>query len=59
MDLVDGKVCTLICLSIGTLKTSNFPYVPNGKLMILGVPISTLGRVSIMCLFSSRLQSEV
>ena len=26
-------------LSIGTPKTINFPFVPNGKLMVLGVPI--------------------
>ena len=31
--------CTLKCLSIGTLKTIDFPFVPNGKLMVLGVPI--------------------
>ena len=30
---------TLMCLNIGTPKTINFPFVPNGKLMILGVPI--------------------
>ena len=30
---------TLKCLSIGTLKIINFPFVPNGKLMVLGVPI--------------------
>ena len=29
----------LKCLSIGTPKTINFPFVPNGKLMVLGVPI--------------------
>ena len=29
----------LKCLNIGTPKTINFPFVPNGKLMILGVPI--------------------
>ena len=26
-------------LSIGTPKSMNFPFVPNGKLMVLGVPI--------------------
>ena len=31
--------CTLKCLSIGTPKTINFPFVPNGKLMVLDVPI--------------------
>ena len=32
-------LCTMKCLSIGTPKTINFPFVPNGKLMVLGVPI--------------------
>ena len=30
---------TLKCLSIGTPKIINFPFVSNGKLMFLGVPI--------------------
>ena len=30
---------TLKCLSIGTLKITDFPFVPNGKSMVLGVPI--------------------
>ena len=30
---------TLKCLSIGTLKIIDFPFVPNGKSMVLGVPI--------------------
>ena len=29
---------TIMCLSIGTPKIINFPFVPNGKLNILGVP---------------------
>ena len=29
---------TIMCLSIGTPKIINFPFVPNGKLIILGVP---------------------
>ena len=29
----------LKCLSIGTLETTTFPFVPNGKLWLLGVPI--------------------
>ena len=33
------QIITLKCLYIGTPKTINFPFVPNGKLMILGVPI--------------------
>ena len=28
-----------MCLSIGTPKTINFHFVPNGKLMFLGVPV--------------------
>ena len=27
---------TVMCLSIGTSKIINFPFVPNGKLTILG-----------------------
>ena len=35
-----STIChTLKCSSIGTPKIINFPFVPNGKLMILGVPI--------------------
>ena len=30
---------TLKCLNIGTPKTINFPFAPNGKLIFLGVPI--------------------
>ena len=29
---------TLMGLSIGTLKIIDFPFVPNGKLIVLGVP---------------------
>ena len=29
---------TLKCLSIGTPKTINFPFVPNGKLMVFRCP---------------------
>ena len=29
---------TLMCLSIGTPKIINFPFVPNGKLIILRCP---------------------
>ena len=32
-----GDPCTLMCLNIGTPKSSNFPFVPNGKLELLGV----------------------
>ena len=30
---------TLKCLSIGTLKVIDFSFVPNRKLMFLGVPL--------------------
>ena len=33
---------TLKCLSIGTPKIINFPFDPNGKLLILGAPIISL-----------------
>ena len=36
---VVSSATTLKCLSIGTPKTVNFPFVPNGKLMVLDVPI--------------------
>ena len=29
-----------MCLSIGTPKIINFPFVPNGKFIVLGVPKS-------------------
>ena len=32
------KYNTLKCLSIGTHKTINFPFVPNGKLMVFKCP---------------------
>ena len=34
---IQTKVHTVICLNFGTLKIINFPFVPNGKLIILGV----------------------
>ena len=33
---VINTICTLKCLNIGTPKTINFPFVPNGKLMVFG-----------------------
>ena len=30
---------TLICINIGTPKAVNFPFVPDRRLIILGVPI--------------------
>ena len=32
------SIPTLMCLSIGTPKKIKFPFVPNGKVIILGVP---------------------
>ena len=32
------KSGTLKCLNIGTPKNNNFPFVPNGKFMVLSVP---------------------
>ena len=29
------NITTVMCLSIGTTKIINFPFVPNGKLIIL------------------------
>ena len=37
-------------LSIGTPKTINFPFVPNGKLTVLGVPLFEHIMISVMCL---------
>ena len=39
----------LKCLSIGTPKTINFPFVPNGKLMVLSVPIFELIGIRLKC----------
>ena len=40
---ISGKMAIFFkypkCLNIGTPKNINFPFVPNGKLMILGVQI--------------------
>ena len=35
----NALVSTLKCLSIGTPKAINFPFVSNEKLMFLGVPV--------------------
>ena len=39
----------LMCISIETPKTINFPLVPNGKLMVLGFPIFKHIRVLPQC----------
>ena len=36
---LSSSCITLKCLSIGTPKTINLPFVPNRKFMVLGVPI--------------------
>ena len=38
-NLLSYQGSTLKCLSIGTPTTINFPFIPNGKLMVLGVPL--------------------
>ena len=42
--LILSKTCTLMCLSIGTTKNINFPFVPNGKFIIFRCP-KILGRL--------------
>ena len=43
--------CTLKCLSIGTPKIINFPFVSNGKLMIFRCPnIQTDYNEAVLCL---------
>ena len=44
---------TLMCLNIGIPKTINFPFVPNGKIMVLGVPIDKPIRVDSNCIHYS------
>ena len=41
--------CTLKCISIGTPKTINFPFVQNGKLTVLGVPIFEHLIIRLLC----------
>ena len=36
--MLSHKCNTLKCLSIGTLETTDFPFVPNGKLMVFRCP---------------------
>ena len=38
-----------MCLNIGTPKTINFPFVPNGKLMVLDVPIFEHIIIRLLC----------
>ena len=42
---VDIPESTLMCLSIGTSETVTFPCVPNGKVMVSGVPVFKHTRV--------------
>ena len=55
---IHGSIYTLLCLSIGTPKTINFPFVPNGKLVVLGVRIFKHIRVIIICLIMFPKPSE-
>ena len=46
------KTTTLLCLSIGTSKTINFPFVPNEKFKVfrlntLNFPFGTNGKLTI------------
>ena len=36
--LLQAISCTVMCLSIGTPKIINFPFVPNGKFIIFRCP---------------------
>ena len=46
----EGSCCTQKCLSIGTLKTINFPFVPNGKFMFFKCPnIQAYYNLAVMC----------
>ena len=38
INTVDNSIVTLKCLSIGTPKTINFPFVSNGKLIVFMCP---------------------
>ena len=44
-----------MCLNIGTLKTVNFPFGTNGKLMVLGVPILKHFRVYVILILLNAL----
>ena len=47
--ITDSIVSTLKCLSIGTPIIINFPFVPNGKFMGLGVPIFEHILIRLLC----------
>ena len=49
-----GVKMTMKCVSIGTLNIINFPFVPNGKLIILSVPkFRQMNGITASCLFCS------
>ena len=50
--------CCLKCISIRTLKTINFSFVLNGKLMVLGVPLFKHIRISMTTLLPSGRKSS-
>ena len=47
IQLTKQAVCTLMCLHSETPITIYFPFVPNGKFMVLGAPILKFTRVNI------------
>ena len=50
LEVVTGILITLNCINIGTPKTINFPFVPNGKLMIFRCPnISAHYNLAVVC----------
>ena len=51
---------TLMFLSIGTHLNINFPFVPNGKLMVLGIQIlENIKTLNIMTNLNLKLESNV
>ena len=47
--VTQNLLITVKCLNIGTPKITNFPFVPNGKLLILGVPIFEHFIIRLLC----------
>ena len=54
----DKSKHTLKCIRNGTPKTNNFPFVPNGKLMYLGVSIFKHNRVTNLYEFIPEISSH-
>ena len=49
---------TLMCLSIGTPKTINFPFVPNGKLIVFRC-LNSYAHLDSIILIGSNLQDRI